>query len=351
MSVPTSPVMYNALRLGRLVALALVMQVPGAGAADLRERAAAMFGALEAVTPAAMAHPRVDLGRALFWDTRLSAGGETACASCHRAADWGSDRRQRSPDARGRFTRRHSQSVLNVVGAVAGLRWTADRASGAEQAWWSITGSMGFVHRDALVESLHEHGYAALFRQAFPDSAAAVSAEHYAQALQHYQETLRTPAPFDAWLNGDDTALDARQRRGLEHFIASGCGACHDGPLFGGGSLQRFGVVEDYRAHTGSAAGDTGVMEQTGMETDRDRFRVQPLRNVARTAPYFHDGTVATLGEAVAIMAAVQLGRTLDSATIDDIVHFLQALTGPLPRHYGPPPTAQEFPRIDEHCC
>lgn len=342
--------MRRAPGLRHLVALALALPAPGVAADELRERAAAMFGALAAVTKAEISHPVADLGRALFWDTRLSADGNTACASCHRAADWGSDRRPRSPDARGQLTRRHSQSVLNALGASAGLRWTADRADGKAQAWGSITGSMGFASRAALVARLHEEGYAARFAQAYPGRAAAVSAEHYAQALQAYQATLRTRAPFDAWLDGDDAALDPRQRRGLEHFIEIGCGACHDGPLFGGGSLQRFGVVHDYRAYTGSAAGDTGLMEQTGAAADRDRFRVQPLRNVARTAPYFHDGTVATLHEAVAIMAEVQLGRTLGPARIDDIVHFLEALTGPLPRHYGPPPRAEEFPGTEDAC-
>jgi len=317
--------------------IVLLLYPLAASANTLRDQAAAQFGKIDAVSAEEIANPMVSLGRALFWDTRLSADGKTACASCHLAENWGDDQRQRSPDARGKLTRRHSQSVLNTQGATAGLRWLADRATGADQALGSITGSMGFDSTDVLVALLYEYNYSSEFAHAFPEDAKPVSPEHYARALQAYQETLRTPAPFDAWLDGDYTALDERQRRGLERFINTGCGACHNGPLLGGSSLQRFGLVEDYRPYTGSRGDDTGLMEKTAEEADHDKFRVQPLRNVARTAPYFHDGSVARLDEAVSIMAKVQLGQTLSPEAVQEIVDFLDSLTGPLPTHYGPP--------------
>ncbi len=322
---------------GGLFAIALALQAPAAAADALRERAAALFGSLDAVSAEETADPEVQLGRALFWDMRLSADGKTACASCHLADDWGADRRKRSPDARGKLTGRHSQSVLNAQAATVGLRWLADRATGADQALGSITGSMGFERRAELIALLRNHGYAGMFELAYPDDADPVSAEDYARALQAYQRTLRTPAPFDTWLHGDDAALDSRQLRGLTRFIETGCSGCHSGALFGGGSLQRFGVVEDYRPHTGSDDDDTGLMEKTGNAADRDKFRVQPLRNVAKTAPYFHDGSVADLGDAITVMARVQLGQTLSPDAIADIGHFLEALSGPLPAHYGSP--------------
>lgn len=318
-------------------ALALALQASALADDALRAQGAALFGTVEPVGAEEIADPAVRLGRALFWDTRLSADGRTACASCHLPEDWGADRRARSPDARGKLTKRHSQSVLNAQGAAAGLRWVADRATGAAQALGSITGSMGFDSRDALIPLLEQHGYSALFAAAYPEDARPVSAERYAQALQAYQETLRTPAPFDAWLAGDDGALDERQRRGLERFIQTGCASCHGGALFGGASLQRFGAVEDYRPHTGTEGDDPGMMENTGKASDRDVFRVQPLRNVVRTAPYFHDGSVAGLGDAVSVMAKVQLGQTLAPEAVTEIVDFLAALTGPVPGHYGPP--------------
>lgn len=324
--------------LNRLLAVLLLLATTAAASADtLRDRATALFGVLAPPTPAELADPAATLGRALFWDPRLSADGRTACASCHLASAWGADPRPRSPDARGRLTARNSQTVLNALGATAGLRWIADRASGAEQALGSITGSMGFDDRAALVARLRESGYTGRFAATWPGDADPVSATHYARALQAYQQTLRTPAPFDAWLAGDDQALDPRQRRGLERFIATGCGGCHSGALFGGGSLQRFGIVGDYRGFTGSTGDDAGLLQQTGREADRDRFRVQPLRNVAQTAPYFHDGSVADLATAVSVMARAQLGQTLAADTVGDIVAFLGALTGPVPAHYAAP--------------
>lgn len=321
-----------------VLSLAVVM-LPAAAAtsSSLREKAVSLFGVIEAPELEDISAPEARLGRALFWDTRLSVDGRTACASCHLQEAWGADRSARSTDARGRLTKRHAQTVLNTQRVNVGLRWIADRASGADQALGSITGSMGFDRPEQLVTALHQAGYLAQFEAAYPQDSEPLRAENYARALAAYQETLLTPAPFDAWLGGDDAALDAREQQGLKRFIEIGCAACHSGPLFGGGSLQRFGMVEDYRPYTGSLEGDTGLMQKTGEEVDRDKFRVQPLRNIAKTAPYFHDASVPELEEAVRVMARVQLGRTLSAEAVQEIVNFLKALTGPLPIHYGPP--------------
>ncbi|MDZ7643301.1 MAG: cytochrome c peroxidase [Woeseiaceae bacterium] len=309
-----------------------------AGADEVRERAASLFGTIEPPSAEELADPGVKLGRALFWDTGLSANGRVACASCHTADDWGSDNRLRSVDARGKQTGRHSQSVFNTQGASAGLRWLADRESGAAQALGSITGSMGFAAREDLLPVLSEHGYADRFAAAFPDDEDPVTPENYALALQRYQETLRTPAAFDRWLAGNDDALGGQARAGLSLFTEIGCAGCHSGALFGGASLQRFGVVEDYRPYTDSDDSDRGLMGKTGKESDRDVFRVQPLRNVAKTAPYFHDGSVAGLQDAIAVMAKVQLGRDLAAEELEQLAAFLETLTGEIPSHYGAPP-------------
>lgn len=304
---------------------------------DLRQQAGMLFAALAPITAEEKNDPRVVLGRALFWDQSLSLDGETACASCHMIADWGADRRLRSVDARGNLTRRHSQSVFNSQAAAAGLRWLADRPDGAAQARGSVTGSMGFADGHELVSALHAGNYAPLFAAAFPDQAQPVSGDTYSLALQAYQQTLRTPAPFDRWLQGDDNAMSDAQLRGLRRFVASGCSGCHDGALFGGDRLARFGVISDYRPLTGSGGEDTGLMLVSGDEADKDVFRIQPLRNVAETAPYFHDGSIPTLEKAVAVMAQVQLGYTPDFSAIADLVAFLKSLSGEVPTHFGPP--------------
>jgi cytochrome c peroxidase len=163
-----------------------------------------------------------------------------------------------------------------------------------------------------------------------------VSAANYARALESYQATLITPAPFDRWLAGDEQALTAPQKAGLRQFIASGCAGCHSGPLLGGTSVQKFGLARDYWIETGSAHVDPGLYAVTKKEEDRYRFRVPMLRNVARTAPYFHDGSVARLERAVQVMAATQLGRTMDQPTAADIAAFLESLTGTQPANFSP---------------
>lgn len=300
----------------------------------LRHVAAAVFGQVKASSEAAS--PQAELGRALFWDTRLSSDGKTACASCHFARDWGADRRRFSPDARGALTSRHSPTVFNAMNQPL-LRWLGDRKSGADQAESSLTGSMGFGSKELGLAKLAELEYPSRFRAAFPDDAEALSAANYARALASYQATLTTPAPFDRFLAGDDAALSDRQKAGLKTFVAVGCAGCHNGANFGGTTMKKFGLLKDYWLETGSDKPDPGRFAVTKKEEDRFVFRVPMLRNVAKTAPYFHDGSVDSLERAIRVMASVQLGHTLDDAEAASIAAFLESLTGSVPANYAPP--------------
>ena len=304
--------------------------------AKLRAMASELFGRIEAPAAAKVAAPEVSLGRALFWDTRVSLDGKTACASCHPAEDFGADRRRGSVDARGDVTSRNSPTVFNAM-PLPGLRWLSDRKTGAEQAEGSMTGSMGFKTKDDAVAKLVELKYHDAFKAAYPNEANPLNAKNYGRALHAYQATLMTPAPFDAFLAGADRAMTERQKAGLAKFIEIGCAACHDGPGVGGQQLRKFGKVKDYWAETGSAKPDVGRFSITKKEEDKYVFRVPSLRNVARTAPYFHDGSVDTLDRAVKIMGRVQLAKELDDATVSLITAFLESLTGEVPAHYAPP--------------
>jgi len=303
----------------------------------LREQALAEFGVLKPVPGAATNRPDVTLGQALFWDARLSADGKTACASCHLPSDWGADQRRFSPDAKGRNTARNSQTVFNSTWQPS-LRWTGDRKSAAHQAEKSLTGSMGFASAEDVVPLLKSFGYEPSFKAAFPQESEPVSPTKYAKAIQAYEETLVTPAPFDRFLSGDDDALTAPQKVGLRAFLMAGCTDCHSGPLLGGRGLKKFGVTKDWTA-TRSEKKDAGLFETTQVDTDRDRFRVSMLRNIAKTAPYFHDGSVAELMAAVQVMADVQLGSRLPNDDASAIVTFLESLTGPIPSNYHAPGT------------
>jgi cytochrome c peroxidase len=298
----------------------------------LRRDAAGLFGQLTA--PSGAPSAQAELGRALFWDTRVSADGNTACASCHFARDWSADRRPFSPDARGALTSRHSPPVFNAM-AQPTMRWLGDRRTGADQAEGSLTGSLGFASKDAALARLAGLDYAPRFRAAFP--ADGLTTANYGRALEAYQATLVTPAAFDRFLAGDDAALDERQQAGLRRFMSTGCAGCHNGAHFGGTMFQKFGVVKDYWLETKSAKPDVGRVAFTRKEEDRYVFRVPMLRNVAKTAPYFHDGSVAGLDRAIRVMAAVQLGRALDDAAVSEIVSFLESLTGEIPASYAPP--------------
>lgn len=306
------------------------------GEGSLRGEATGVLGTLAAVSGAALEAPDVRLGRALFWDRRVSADGQTACASCHLAADWGADRRRFSRDARGKLTGRHSQTVFNAMSQVS-LRWTGDRTSGAHQAERSLTGSMGLASAEAAVSLLNKLGYEPAFRAAFSEHSQPVSRASYGRALQAYQATLVTPAPLDRYLAGDDDALSGQQQAGLRAFLSHGCADCHHGALLGGQSLEKFGLVKDYWPATGSENIDVGRFEVTGDEADRYKFRVPVLRNIAKTAPYFHDGSVAKLDEAVQIMADVQFGERLSEQDAAAIVAFLASLTGEVPQQFAPP--------------
>ena len=303
---------------------------------ELLEVARSLFGVLEPVAREELDAPEVVLGRELFWDERLSADGRTSCASCHTRENWGSDERPRSVNARGRLTPRQSLTVLNAM-RQSSLRWVGDHTDGAEQATALVTAVMGLADTEDIVALLAEHGYEDAFRKAFPDHLEPLSPENYGRALRAYQSTLVTPGRFDDYLRGSTDALTLEEREGLELFVSTGCAGCHAGDLLGGETFQRFGVVEDYWEATGSEEVDVGRYAVSGQEEDRYVFRTPMLRNVARTGPYFHDGSVTTLERAVRIMAEVQLGRGLPPDDVARIVAFLGSLSGELPENYGPP--------------
>src|SRR6185503_7514667 len=165
-------------------ALALLVISSSAAADDaLRREALTLFGRLSA--PAAVT-PEAELGRALYWDERVSLDGKTSCGSCHFARDWGADRRRFSPDARGAPTSRHSPTIFNSMGQPA-LRWLSDRKNGADQAEGSLTGSLGFPTKEAALEKL---------RALYPNEAQPMTTARYGQVVAAYQATLVTPAPF-----------------------------------------------------------------------------------------------------------------------------------------------------------
>jgi cytochrome c peroxidase len=197
--------------------------------------------------------------------------------------------------------------------------------------------SFGNQTEQEALDRLHDADYQAAFDRAFPDVDEALSLANLGTAVAAFEDTLITPGRFDAFLRGDNAALDARELAGLELFLDTGCVDCHDGPGLGGQALMKFGLTKPYAPATGSAAVDQGRFDVTQREDDRFVFKVPMLRNVAETAPYFHDGNVIGLEQAVRVMLDVQLGVSLQDFEVDNLAAFLRALSGEAPDWYSEP--------------
>lgn len=283
---------------------------------------------------------RVALGRLLFFDPRMSLDGTVSCSRCHQPALYGTDALARPIGVKDRENPRNAPTVLNAAVQFA-AHWRGDRANVEEQATQALIGPPSFGEprfQDAMAKIRAIPGYGEMFRKAFPDDRDPVTPGNWGRAIGAYERTLTTPSPFDDYLAGNIQALSGSARGGLKTFIDTGCAACHRGVGVGGGMFQKFGLVEDYWKETRSQAIDKGRFDVTGNPADMYVFKVPSLRNVAMTPPYFHDGSVATLPEAVRVMAKVQLGMELPNEDVDAIVAFLDSLSGRLPEGYTTAP-------------
>ncbi len=269
------------------------------------------------------------LGARLFRDPVLSGDGSVACISCHVMERGGGDGLPLARPVGERAHERNTQSVFNV-GLQTLFNWDGRYDSLQGQALGVLNDIMA-VHWPRAIDALRRD---VLYRRAFDRHyGGEISPDTVADALAVYQQTLVTPdARFDRYLRGDRSALNSEEKRGYAAFKRYGCIACHQGVNVGANMLATFGVMADYFADRGDVGeADLGYMKVTGDEQDRYRFKVPSLRNVALTAPYFHDGSVETLEEAVAKMAYYQLGMDLPRRDIEAIVAFLKTLTGRLP--------------------
>jgi cytochrome c peroxidase len=307
---------------------------------SLLKQAQALFKPLPETTDLPTTPARVALGKMLFFDPRWTVEGNVSCATCHQPALYGTDALAKSIGVQHRTHQRNAPTVLNAELNFV-QHWTGDRKDLEDQAVKALGGVFSSGHPDttavARIEAIE--GYIAVFRQGFPGAAKPITPANIATAIGDYERTLLTPSPFDAYLRGDTKALAPIARRGLQQFISRGCASCHSGTGIGGQMFQKFGVVEEYWKATGSPEIDKGRAGFTKDPADLYVFKVPSLRNVAMTPPYFHDGSVATLDEAVRVMGRVQLGATLSDTEIREIVGFLSALTGPLPPSFASAPT------------
>lgn len=270
---------------------------------------------------------RVALGRVLYFDTRFSKNQDLSCNSCHGLETYGVDNQPTSPGHKGQRGGRNSPTVYNAGLHVAQF-WDGRAADLEAQAKGPVLNpiEMAMAGEEAVLAVVKSvPGYAEPFAKAFPGQPDPITYDNMATAIGAFERTLVTPARFDKWLAGDNAALTPEERAGLDLFVATGCSTCHSGAAVGGGMYMKLGLVEPYET------ADVGRFEVTKVESDKGVFKVPSLRNIAKTGPYFHDGSIASLDVAVQKMAKHQLGKTLDAAQSKSIVTFLEALTGDLP--------------------
>jgi cytochrome c peroxidase len=272
----------------------------------------------------------VGLGRTLWFDTRLSSSGDLSCNTCHELARYGVDGKATSVGFGRQRGRRNTPTVYNAAEHFV-MFWDGAAPDVETQAARTIQSPTEMAMRgEAAVEVLRGlPGYVDAFGRAFPGDATPISMPNIGRALGAFERGLTTRSRWDDYLAGDEHALTDQEISGLRTFLNLGCMGCHTGPQMGASMFQVAGFALPWPNQA-----DLGRFELTKIPTDRMVFKVPSLKNVAQTAPYFHDGSVATLPEAVRVMGRHQLGIDLSDAEVASIVTFLGALTGELPRDY-----------------
>lgn len=276
---------------------------------------------------------KVALGKTLYYDKRLSKDENVSCNSCHDLETYGVDNLPTSPGDEGETGDRNSPTVLNAALHFVQF-WDGRSKDVEEQAGGPILNpvEMAIPNEEFLIERLANiEEYQIMYAEAFPGEVVPLSYSNTEKAIAAFERTLLTPSPFDDYLNGNTSALSTQQKQGLKDFMDVGCITCHMGVLLGGNMYHKFGIYDEYWEHTKSENIDEGLASVSGDSTQKFMFKVPSLRNIDKTFPYYHDGSVEDLKEAIQIMAVTQLNKELTDEQIADIGTFLESLTGEVP--------------------
>jgi len=300
-----------------------------------------MFAPLSPVAAKAGAplEEKITLGRMLYYEPRLSRNQKISCNSCHDLAKYGVDNQPTSEGFKGQHGDRNSPSVYNA--AAHFVQFWDGRATDVEaQAKGPVMNPVEMAMPNektvvAVLNSMPE--YVAAFQAAFPGDPQPVSLDNMATAIGAFERKLLTPSRWDKFLAGDQTALTDQEKAGFNVFVQAGCQTCHAGALVGANLYQKLGSAKPYPDQS-----DTGRFNVTKNEGDRLLFKVPSLRNVTKTGPYYHNGKVSTLEQAVSQMAEYQLGRTFTEADVKAVAAWLGSLTGEIPADYIKAPKLPE---------
>lgn len=335
-----------------LLAAAFFLTSPVLAADTLMSTAQEQFKPIPTTPPALPGNPattaKVELGKMLYFDPRLSASHAISCNSCHNVGLGGVDGEETSIGHQWQRGGRNAPTVLNAVFNTAQF-WDGRAKDLEAQAGGPMVNPIEMASpKEHVGEQLVAiPGYVAAFKAAFPGDVKPVTLANAQKAIALFEATLITPnAPFDKYLKGDAAALTATQKEGLQLFISKGCAACHNGINVGGGMYAPFGVVENPGADF-LPSSDKGRLAVTKSVSDQYVFKVPTLRNIALTAPYFHTGRSWDLRQAVAVMGTSQLGAQLSADETQKIAAFFESLTGEQPKIVHPllPPSVAATPR------
>jgi len=304
---------------------------------------AADWKALPSTAPAPADNPttaeKIELGKMLFMDPRFSSTGTISCNSCHNVMEGGDDSRSVSMGVHGKTGGRNAPTVWNSAFHSVQF-WDGRAALLEDQAKGPVANpiEMGMKDVETAMQRVRQiPGYKAFFEKAFGKDSMTV--DNAAKAVAAFERTLITPnSPYDKYVKGNTRAMSKQQISGMKKFDLIGCASCHSGAAFNGpeqkpgeGFYAMFPTFDSKYVSKYKLDDDKGREEATGKAADRGMFRVPTLRNITDTAPYFHNGAVNDLSEAVRVMAKSQLNRTLPEKDVSDIVAFLGALTGEYP--------------------
>jgi cytochrome c peroxidase len=321
-----------------LVLIPVTYLLSASGKVQVNAEALKLFAPL----PAVMTSPdnpvtdaKVTLGRILYYDPRLSANQKISCNTCHPLDAYGAESTRVSTGYKNQKGTRNAPTVYNAAGHFVQF-WDGRAPTIEEQAKGPITNpvEMAMPSNAAAVQVIKSMPeYVALFQTAFPQDKDPITYNNMALAIGAFERGLVTPSRWDAFIEGDQSALTDAEKSGFNTFAATGCQWCHYGPYVGGAVFQKLGVVKPWPSQT-----DQGRYQVTKDESDKMVFKVPSLRNIKKTAPYFHDGSVPTLDQAIRNMAVHQRGVTLTEAQVKSIETWMDSLTGQVPMSYIKPP-------------
>jgi len=309
---------------------------PIAEKTELAKKADNFFKSISSVESTTIPQNKIDLGKKLYYDKTLSKNGTISCNSCHNLATFGVDNKSFSVGDTKELGGRNSPS--SIYAFLHGMQFWDGRAKDVEeQAGGPLLNPVehGIPNKEFLEKKLRAiPEYQTAFKNVFPNDKEPITFANLTSAIGAFERQLAPESKFDNYLDGDETALNDQEKKGLASFIDNGCITCHSGVAVGGQLMQKFGLYGDYTKLTHSKKIDMGVYDITKKEGDRFMFKTPSLRNVEKTYPYFHDGSVASLKEAIVIMEKLQVNKDISDADAKDIEAFLKTLTADVDAKY-----------------